>query len=288
MFGDPIRHHFTVDVEEYFQVSALEPVAPRARWEEFPSRVVRSTEAILELLAEHQATGTFFTLGWVARRHPGIVRAIAAAGHEVASHGWGHERVTTLSREEFRESVRSSKRELENVVGQPVLGYRAPSFSIVRGREWALDILVEEGYAYDSSLVPVRRRGYGYAGGLQDPHTLSRRGGSLAEFPPATIGRSPVLLPAGGGAYFRLFPYGLIRHAIDAAQRRGVPATFYIHPWEVDPDQPRFDVPWHTKVRHYGGLGRTMPRLRRLLGQFRFHPIAETLKLSPPPTRAVA
>lgn len=272
-----IQHHFTVDVEEYFQVSALQPVVPRSSWEERPSRLDIGMRLLLELLAERGARGTFFTLGWVAKHHPNVVREIAAAGHEVASHGWGHERVTTLTPDEFRTSVRESKAVLEDLSGAPVLGYRAPSFSIVRGGEWALDILAEQGYRYDSSLFPVRRPGYGFAGGQRIPHRLETASGSLDEFPPATIQLGPAVLPAGGGAYFRLFPYCLVRSALRTAERRGVPATFYIHPWELDPDQPELDVPLRTKIRHYGGLSRTVPRLRRLLSEFRFEPIAETL-----------
>ncbi len=275
-----VRHHFTVDVEEHFQVSAMEPYVSRSAWDRLPSRVERNTRAILELLARHETHGTFFTLGWIARRHPEFVREIAKAGHEVASHGWGHERVTQLTPSEFRESVRTSKDLLEGITGAPVLGYRAPSFSIVRGGEWALDILLEEGYRYDSSLFPVRRAGYGFAGGQRDPHALIRAAGALQEMPPATVRWCGQVLPAGGGAYFRLLPRTLVESALRAAEQRGVPGTFYIHPWEVDPDQPRVDVSLKTRLRHYGGLGRTMPRLQRLLSRFRFQTIARTLRLT--------
>ena len=273
-----IWHHFTVDVEEYFQVSALEPYIPRASWEETPSRLAPGTRAILELLAERNARGTFFTLGWVAKHHSSIVSEIAASGHEIASHGWGHERITTLSPKQFRTSVRDSKAALEDIAGTAVIGYRAPSFSIVRGREWALDILAEEGYRYDSSLYPVRRPGYGFAGGDRFPYRLQTASGSLEEFPPATVRSGLAVLPAGGGAYLRLFPYMLVHGGFKAAERAGVPATFYIHPWELDPEQPRVDVPIGTRIRHYGGLRRTVPRLRRLLAEFQFQPIMETLK----------
>lgn len=235
--------------------------------------------AVLDLMAERGARGTFFVLGWVAKYHPSLVRRIADAGHEVASHGWGHERVTTLTPDEFRASVRDSKRDLEDVVGKRVLGYRAPSFSIIRGTEWALDVLLEEGYVYDSSLYPVRRRGYGFVGGARDPYRIPRAAGTLDEFPPATLQVGPAVLPAGGGAYFRLLPYQLVDAAIRSAESRSVPATFYIHPWELDPDQPRIAVPLKTRIRHYGGLHRTVPRLRRLLARHQFQPIADTLGL---------
>lgn len=273
-----VRHHFTVDVEEYFQVSALAPFVARGSWEQTPSRLAIGMGLLLELLDEAGARGTFFVLGWVAKHHPQIVRAVVAGGHEVASHGWGHERVTTLTQDEFRASVRDSKAALEDLAGAPVVGYRAPSFSIVRGGEWALDVLLEEGYQYDSSLYPIRRHGYGYAGGVRDPHELVRSKGRIAELPPATLGLGPAIIPAGGGAYFRLLPYALTTMALAEAERREVPGTFYIHPWELDPSQPRLDVPLKTKIRHYGGLSRTVPRLRRLLSAFEFGTIAATLK----------
>ncbi len=278
-----MRHHFTVDVEDYFQVSAMEPYVDRSAWDGIPCRVEANTHRILELLAEADARGTFFVLGWVAERYPALVRAIADGGHEVASHGRGHRRVTTLTPERFRASVRRSKATLEEVTGVEVVGYRAPSFSIVPGSEWALDILLEEGYRYDSSLFPVRRRGYGYAGGARDPHLIRRPAGELAEVPPATLAVAGKTLPAGGGAYFRLFPYALVGAALRAAERRGAPATFYIHPWEVDPEQPRLPVSAATRIRHYGGLHRTVPRLRRLLREFSFQTIARTLRMEPEP-----
>jgi polysaccharide deacetylase family protein (PEP-CTERM system associated) len=273
----PIRHHFTVDVEEYFQVSAFEPYVSRSSWDDLPSRVVLSIRLILDLLAEHDARATFFILSWVAERQRALVREIAKHGHEIASHGTDHRRVTELTPDEFRESVRTSKHILEDVARQPVVGYRAPSFSITRDREWALDVLIEEGYRYDSSLFPVKRRGYGFVGGKRDPHVLQRADGSLHEIPPATIEVAGRVLPAGGGAYFRLFPYALIRAALRGAERRGSPGTFYIHPWEVDPEQPRMSVSLKTRIRHYGGLERTEERLRRLLSTFRFGSIAESL-----------
>lgn len=271
-------HHFTVDVEEHFQVAALDSYVPRDRWPALESRVHASTDRLLAILDEAGTRSTCFILGWIAERHPGVVRRIADAGHEVASHGQNHRRVSDLDRDTFRESVRRSKGVLESLTGKPVLGYRAPSFSILEGTEWALDILVEEGYRYDSSLFPVRRPGYGYAGGGRDIHELRRGGGALMEVPPATLRVAGANLPAGGGAYFRLLPYGLVGAALRASERRGEPATFYIHPWELDPDQPRFPVSLATRVRHYGGLDRMEDRVRRLLAEFRFRPISETLE----------
>jgi polysaccharide deacetylase family protein (PEP-CTERM system associated) len=273
-----IRHYFTVDVEEHFQVSAFEDRIPRTSWASHESRVAANVDRLLELLGHHHARGTFFVLGLVAERTPSVVHAIHAAGHEIASHGWDHRRVTELSPDEFRNSVRRSKQLLEAMVGAPVLGYRAPSYSIVAGREWALDVLAEEGYRYDSSLFPVRRPGYGYAAGERDPHWLERRAGRLAELPPATWRVLGANLPAAGGAYFRIFPYRLVRAALRQCEARGVPGVFYLHPWEVDPEQPRLPVSFSARLRHYTGLHRTVPRLRRLLTEFRFTAIADGLR----------
>jgi polysaccharide deacetylase family protein (PEP-CTERM system associated) len=272
-----VRHFFTVDVEEYFQVLALEPWAPREKWDSFPSLVEPQVERLLELLARHDARGTFFTVGWVAERHPALIRTIAAAGHELASHTWDHVRVTHQSPEAFRASVRRTRQLIEDLTGSPVIGFRAPSFSIVRGTEWALDVLLEEGYRYDSSLFPVRRPGYGYAGGRRDPHWLERGAGRLAEIPPATRLVMGINLPAAGGAWFRLLPTGLVRGALREAESRGVPGCFYVHNWEYDPGQPRLAVPMATRVRHYGNLGAVWGRLERLLAEFRFTAIAESL-----------
>jgi polysaccharide deacetylase family protein (PEP-CTERM system associated) len=270
-------HLFSVDVEEHFQVLALAPYVARARWDAEPSRVAGNVARLLDLLDRHEATGTFFCLGWVAARQPAMVREIARRGHELASHGWDHRRVTELTEDEFRDQVRRSRAMLQDLGGRSVLGFRAPSFSIVRGAEWALDVLLEEGYRYDSSLFPVRRPGYGYAAGRRDPHWIARPPGPIAEVPPATLRVAGVNLPAAGGAYFRLLPYAFVAAALQGAERRGVPGTFYVHPWEVDPEQPRVPVPWPTRVRHYGGLGRTYARLERLLCEFRFTSIAEGL-----------
>ena len=272
-----ISHHFTVDVEEYFQVAALAPYVSRTDWGTQESRVERSVEHLLDLLDGHGASGTFFVLGWVAERHPTLVRLIVERGFEVASHGWGHRRVTELTRDEFRDSVRRSKTTLQDLSGGPVLGYRAPNYSIVPGLEWALEILVEEGYDYDSSLFPVRRNGYGYPSGERYPHWLTLESGRLYEVPPSTVRWLGVNLPAAGGAYFRLLPYALVRSALRNAERHNEPATFYIHPWEIDAGQPRMSVPFITRVRHYGGLSRTLARLERLLSEFRFTSIARSI-----------
>jgi len=272
------KHFFTVDVEEHFQVSAFERTVDRADWDRLESRVARNVDVLLELLARHDARGTFFVLGWIAERHPGVVQAIAGAGHEVASHGQDHRRVTHQTPDEFRASVRQSKAVLEDLTGTPVLGFRAPSFSIVPGGEWAFDILIEEGYRYDSSLFPIRRPGgYGYPSALRDPHWIDRPAGRLFELPLTTLRWLGTNLPASGGAYFRIFPYAVTNSAFADCERRGVPGTFYVHPWEVDPSQPRLDVPFSSRLRHYTGLHRTAGRLDRLLRERAFGTVREAL-----------
>jgi polysaccharide deacetylase family protein (PEP-CTERM system associated) len=273
-----IPHFFTVDVEEHFQVSAFEDRIAREDWPSHASRVAANVDRLLELLEARAARGTFFVLGLVADRTPAVVKAIQAAGHEIASHGWDHRRVTDQTPDAFRASVRRAKGFLEDLTGAPVVGFRAPSFSIVSGREWALDILVEEGYRYDSSLFPIRRPGYGYAAGARDPHWLERPAGALAEVPPSTWRVLGTNLPAAGGAYFRIFPYQLVRAALRQCETRGVAGVFYLHPWELDPDQPRLPVSLSARLRHYTGLRRTLPRLQRLLTEFRFTAIAEGLR----------
>jgi polysaccharide deacetylase family protein (PEP-CTERM system associated) len=274
-----IPHHLTIDVEEYFHVSAFERHLPRARWNEMESRLLLAMERLLGLMDDAGARGTFFVLGCVAERHPALVRRLARDGHEIASHGWDHRRVGQLTPLEFRTQARDTRALLEDLSGTPVTGYRAPSFSIVRGREWALEILVEEGYLYDSSLYPVRRPGYGYTGGAREISTLPLDAGTLIEVPPATLSLAGANLPLGGGGTFRHLPYMLTRATLREHERRGWPATFYLHPWELDPEQPRLPgLPRLTRLRHYGGLDRTEPRLLRLLAEHTFQPIAETLK----------
>lgn len=266
----PAEHLFTVDVEEYFQVSAFDAAVSRGDWLAFPSRIGRNVDSLLDLLARHNTSGTFFVLGWIADTHPDVVQRIAAAGHEIASHGWWHRRVSTLTPQVFRSEVRASKAALEDVTGKPVTGFRAPNFSIVPGKEWAFDVLLEEGYRYDSSLFPVRRPGYGYPNAAPHPHVIRRQSGELLEFPLATVAWRGLRLPAAGGGYFRQLPYALTRTAFRQHTTRGVTGTFYIHTWEFDQDQPRISVPWLTRMRHYRGLSATLSRLEQLLTEFRF------------------
>ncbi len=265
-----VEHMFTVDVEEYFHVSAMSGVVPRSEWRSRESRVRVGISILLELLAEHRAHATFFTLGWVASAQRALVRQIAAEGHEIASHGWGHDRVTVLSPAEFREDVRRSKGLLEDITGRRVIGYRAPSFSILPGLEWAFDILLEEGYLYDSSLFPITRSGYGYPQAASTRHPIERTPGTILELPMTILPFGGVRIPASGGAYFRHFPYALTRMAFQRFQAKGVAAVFYIHPWELDAAQPRVPVNFLTRIRHYRGIPQVLPRLHRLLSDFRF------------------
>jgi len=270
-------HFFTVDVEEYFHVNAFEGVVAREDWAAHPRRLAGSVAQLLELLDAAGAKGTFFTLGWVADHEPDVVRQIANAGHEIASHGYWHRRLTTLTPDEFREDLRASKRALEDVCGAEVTGFRAPSFSIVPGREWAFDVLLEEGFRYDSSLFPIRRRGYGYPGAQRTPHVIRRAAGVLVEFPLATTAVLGFPVPAAGGGYLRQFPFALIKRAFAESATRGDSATFYVHPWELDPGQPRLPVSMLTRLRHYRGLGSTRARIAQLLAQFRFGAMAPSV-----------
>ena len=269
-------HHFTIDVEEYFHPTPLAPWMPRNAWHGLERRSPGVVERILDALSAHEARATFFVLGWLAEREPEMVRAIARAGHEVASHGWDHRVVREFTPDQFRDDVRRTKSCLEDIVGAPVIGYRAPSFSIVPGLEWALNVLVEEGHTYDSSLFPTRLHPtYGYPC-HRDPHGMLLESGRLVEIPPSTLRLSGTNLPASGGAYFRLFPYALIRAALTSAEKREAPGTFYIHPWELDPDSPRLSLPWYLHLRVRGSSGNPWTRVERLLKGFQFRRMDET------------
>jgi len=270
-------HIFTVDVEEYFQVHAFEGVIRRSEWPAVPSRVARNVDVLLDLLAEHDVIGTFFVLGWVADRHPHVIRRIADAGHEIASHGWWHYRVTALQPEEFREEVRSSKALLEDITGHPVSGYRAPSFSITPDCQFAFDILLEEGYLYDSSVFPIWRPNYGWPGAPPIPHVKPCANGSLLEFPLATSLWGPFRIPAAGGGYMRQFPFSLVQRAFREHSVQGIPGVFYVHPWELDPEQPRIRVGPLTRLRHYRGLKNSRSHLQRLLTEFKFTSVSGRL-----------
>lgn len=258
----------TVDVEEYFQVSAFEPHVDPRRWDHFPGRVEASVDRILALFELADVRATFFTLGWIAQRYPAMVRAIADAGHEIASHGMNHVRATQQERATFLADVSRSRDLLQDVSGQPVSGYRAASFSIGEDNLWALDALAEAGYDYSSSIYPGRHPAYGMP---QAPRFAFRAAGSgMLEMPITTAELGGRRFPCAGGGFFRLYPYALTRwllRRVNAADAQ--PVVFYFHPWEVDPDQPRVpNVGAKTRVRHYLNLHRVEPRLHRLLNDF--------------------
>lgn len=273
-----VLNAMTIDVEDYFQVSAFEGRAPRHTWDAFESRVCANTERLLSIFEDVGVTATFFVLGWVAERHPSLVRRIVGGGHEVASHGYAHRLVYDLTREAFRDDVRRSKALLESASGTRVYGYRAPSYSVTPRSLWALDILIEEGFGYDSSIFPIHHDRYGIPVSPREPYVLERDGGSLIEAPGSAIRIGPVNLPVGGGGYFRLLPYGWTRWGIRRMNvREGRPAIFYLHPWEIDPDQPRLGAGGLAQLRHYRNLDQTEGRLRRLLADFTFGPMREVL-----------
>jgi polysaccharide deacetylase family protein (PEP-CTERM system associated) len=268
----------TIDVEDYFQVSALAPVIDRASWDTRECRVERNVSRLLDLLAAHRARATFFTLGWIAERYPQLVQRIAAEGHELASHGYGHQRASEQSHDEFLRDVQRAKAVLEDLSGRRVQGYRAPSFSIGADNPWAFDALVESGHRYSSSVYPVRHDHYGMPDAPRFPYE-PRPG--LIEIPVTTtrmLGRN---LPAGGGGYFRLAPYALSRWALRRVNALdGRPAIFYCHPWEIDPEQPRLPgTTLKTRFRHYVNLHKTEPRLDRLLRDFRWGRVDEVFGL---------
>lgn len=275
-----IVNAMSVDVEDYFQVSAFERVVARAQWDGFESRVVKNTHALLEIFQRHGVRSTFFVLGWVAARYPSLVRTIADLGHEVASHGYHHELVYSLTPAQFREDVRRAKGVIEDAAGRRVSGYRAPSFTVTAASLWALDVLTEEGHDYDASIFPIHHDRYGIPDAPRFPHTLDRAAGSIVEVPGSTVRLAGTNLPVAGGGYFRLLPYAWTRWGISRVNRtERQPVTFYLHPWEIDPDQPRFKVSRTMAFRHYIGLGATRNRLDRLFTEFRFDSIASMLAL---------
>ena len=262
-----IRNAMTIDVEDYFQVSAFAPYIARSDWDARECRVERNIERILALLAAKQCKATFFTLGWIAQRYPQMVRAIVEQGHELASHGWGHERVSDLTPATFAEDVGRAKKLLEDLGGQAVLGYRAPSFSIGVNNLWAFDVLLEQGYRYSSSVYPIQHDHYGMPNSPRFAYPV-REG--LLEVPVTTLRVMNKNLPSSGGGYFRLLPYALSRwmiRQVNAQDQQS--AVFYFHPWEIDAEQPRITgIDAKTRFRHYVNIPRTHDRIAQLLSDF--------------------
>lgn len=280
----PLLHAMTVDVEDYYQVSAFEGVIDRSRWDDFESRVERNTRAVLGLLESRGVRGTFFTLGWVADRFPSLLRDVRDRGHEIASHGYEHRLVGSFSPIAFRDDLRRAADAIERACGVRVRGFRAPSFSVGLDTLWALDVLLDEGYAFSSSIFPVRHDRYGIPAFPRHPVVIRAEDGrTLWEFPMTTLRVLGRNLPVAGGGWMRLLPGSVMRGALRARSRAGVPTIVYLHPWEVDPDQPRVrEAGRMSRFRHYLNLRKTGGRLLALMDAMRFGTVSEVLAtLSP-------
>ena len=272
----------TIDVEDYFQVNAFAGHIRQDQWNTYPLRVDGNTRRILDMLDRFSLSATFFILGWVAERLPALTKEIHRRGHEIACHGYGHELVYVIGPERFRADIRRSKKLLEDQCGERVNGYRAPSYSITGRSLWALDILAEEGFTYDSSIFPVLHDTYGIPDAERFPHRIQTGAGPLVEFPlttlPLQLGWKKMRLPIAGGGYLRLLPVGVVRRGIEAInQREEQSAVLYFHPWEIDPDQPRIKASLKSRFRHYLNLGKTEQKLTHLFSRIRFAPMNEVL-----------
>lgn len=279
----PPLNAFSVDVEDWYQVADFDAVVARDAWDRYESRVAANTDRVLGILDDAGVKATFFVLTWNAERHPEIVRRIAAQGHEIASHGYGHRLIYEQTPDTFRDDVARAKRILEDLTGTPVLGYRAPSLSITGKSLWALDVLLECGYRYDSSVFPIRDTLYGLPNAERFPHVIHRANGrELVEFPVTTLRLFGRNLPLGGGGWLRVFPYRYMQlgmRRVNRAEHR--PTVVFIHPWEVDPEQPRLETAGRRGFStHYVGLARTESKVRRLLRDFRFAPLRDVLNLN--------
>jgi polysaccharide deacetylase family protein (PEP-CTERM system associated) len=268
----PVTNSFSVDVEDYFQTEAMTCVVRREDWDRIPCRVEQNTERMLEILANHGVRSTFFFLGWVARKYPQLVRLASSMGHEIACHSYWHRLVYQLSRRVFFEDTKLAKESIEDAGGVKVIGYRAPSFSIVNA-QWAYDVLAELGFRYDSSTYPVNHDIYRNPNAPRAPHTVAS--GDLLELPVATASLLGVNVPVGGGGYFRIMPYAYTHWGLSRLTRQGVRSILYMHPWELDPEQPRFSANRRSRFRQYTGLTSVERKLNRLLKDFRLAPIEQ-------------
>jgi polysaccharide deacetylase family protein (PEP-CTERM system associated) len=278
-YGGIVHNALTIDVEDYYMVSAFADVVKFEDWHRYESRIERNTYKILELLDKLDMKATFFVLGWVAQRNPELVRNIHSAGHEIACHGYNHRLICHLTPEQFRRDVRGAKSILEDIAGTAVIGYRAASYSVVEKTLWALDILIEEGFLYDSSIFPIHHDRYGLPGACRFPHVIKRDSGTIMEFPPSTYRFLGQNIPIAGGGYLRLLPVQIIKAAIkriNAKEKKSV--VLYFHPWEIDVDQPRINGRRLSQIRHYMNLKSTMPKLKNILADFNFQPISWFLK----------
>jgi polysaccharide deacetylase family protein (PEP-CTERM system associated) len=270
----------TVDVEDWFQVTNFENVIRRDDWDACQSRVDINVRRILDLFAAHQVRATFFVLGWIAERHPELVRTIRRHGHEISTHGYAHIQIQSQSREEFRRDVSQAISILEDILGEKIIGYRAPSYSIIPDTMWAWELLADLGIRYDSSIFPIKHDRYGVAALPRFPFTIDlKEGRELMEFPLSTVRILGRNIPFAGGGYLRLYPYWFVKWAVRRVNRQGHPAIFYLHPWEIDPFQPRQRVHLLRRLRHYTNISATERKIRLLLGDFRFASIQDVLNL---------
>lgn len=273
-----IQNALTVDVEDYFQVSAFAKSVRQEDWDSYPLRVENNTRRLLDLFEEHEIKATFFVLGWIAERAKELVKEIADRGHEIASHGYSHQLVYNQTPKAFREETKRSKELLEDIIQSPVKGYRAASYSITNKSRWALDIIAELGFEYDSSIFPVRHDRYGIPDSPEYPYHLDiQNGHALVEFPLSTVKIFSYRLPIAGGGYFRLYPYRLSKACLSQINRRQQSFIFYLHPWEIDPDQPRIPAGWLSRFRHYNNLEKCEARLKSLMGHFHFGTVLDVL-----------
>ena len=287
----PMLNAFTVDVEDYYHVQSFADRIDPRDWDNHQSRVESNTHCVLRILEEYCVRGTFFILGWVADRFPRLVRDIQAAGHEIGCHGFWHRPIYHMTPEAFREDLLLGSKAIEEITGRPTVAFRAPSFSITKRSLWALDVLMEEGYRYDSSIFPVHHDNYGIPNAERFPHRIEKNGRTLWEFPPTVHRVSKINIPVAGGGYFRLYPAWLsIRWLGGVNRRHQQPFVFYIHPWELDPDQPRLPGSVRSRFRHYQNLRSTKRKLCKLLESFQFGTLTESLdRLRPvPPVRSYA
>jgi polysaccharide deacetylase family protein (PEP-CTERM system associated) len=277
--GAGATHVLSVDVEDYFQVEAFAGQVSRDSWDRWPSRVVANTQRLLDLFDQYEAKATFFFVGWVAARFPYLVREVQARGHELACHSYWHRTVYSLSAQEFREDTRRAKRVIEDASGAVVNGYRAPSWSITRDCLWALDILAEEGFTYDSSIYPIHHDLYGVPGAKRFPYTHECSNGlKLPEFPPATLRFLGTNFPVAGGGYLRIFPSAYNERAFKTFEALGERVVVYLHPWEIDPEQPRIRGPLKSRLRHYTNLQRMERRVKTILRRHNFAPFRDIIK----------
>ncbi len=276
----PLLHALTIDVEDYFQVTGFERQISRDDWDHYPSRVVPNTVRLLEILDAQRVHATFYIMGWIADRFPQLVRDIHRAGHEIGSHSYWHRLIYHLSPDEFRRDLRDSRDRLSDLTGEPVTAYRAPSFSVTRDSTWALEILAEEGFESDSSVVPARHDRYGIPGSPRQIYRIETPAGALWEFPPSVVGVAGVRLPVSGGGYFRLYPLSWTLHWLRQIEASGRPFLIYLHPWEIDPDQPRLRAgSCVARFRHRVNLHQTETKLTSLLTTFRFGRVCDVLNI---------